>query len=544
MAQALELLDNMEFYCPICLDLLKDPVAIPCGHSYCMDCIKSYWGSGVDPKPASCPQCRQTFQPQPILHRNTILTEMVEKLKTTHLLSRPPESCLPGPGDASCDFCTGTKLKAVKSCLVCLASYCRLHLTPHYESPALRRHKLVEASMHLQERICPHHDKLLEIFCQTDQQYICFLCVMDKHKSHDTVSAATERAKKQKFRLRIQTKEKELLELRQALDSLKSSGHAAMEKSDRLFEELIGSIERRRLEVRELVLNQEKAAERLLAQLERDISELKKKDAELDLLLHTNDHFHFLQSCQPFITRPGLLDNSSITIASVLDFGMVNSAVCDLKKKLEDILKGEWTKVSRAANTVKIVQSPVPMTRPEFLYYSCNFQLDRKTAHRDLLLSEDKMAVTVRDKESSGPDHPARFDYWCQVLSSKGLSGCCYWEAEWNGMGVNVAVAYGDMSCKGDGAEAHFGHNLKSWSLFCSKKGYYFWHNKAVCKVPGPYSPRIGVYLDHRAGTLSFYTVADSMTLLHRVQTSFTQPLHPGFGFACYGVSLKLCQMD
>ena len=96
-----------------------------------------------------------------------------------------------------CDFCTGRRLKAVKSCLVCLASYCSTHLQPHYLSAAFKRHKLVEVCASMQDKICPKHNKLLEVFCRTDGHCICLLCVMDEHRSHDTVSAAAEREDRQ-----------------------------------------------------------------------------------------------------------------------------------------------------------------------------------------------------------------------------------------------------------------------------------------------------------------------------------------------------------
>ncbi len=50
---------------------------------------------------------------------------------------------------------------------------------------------------------------------------------------------------------------------------------------------------------------------------------------------------------------------------------------------------------------------------------------------------------------------------------------------------------------------------------------------------------RIGVFVDHSAGTLSFYSISDTMSLIHTVQTTFTQPLYPGF--RVFDGSVKLC---
>ncbi|KAG5849775.1 hypothetical protein ANANG_G00075280, partial [Anguilla anguilla] len=261
MAEAGVLLDQDHFSCPICLDVLKDPVAIPCGHSYCMGCIKDFWDQDDHTGVYSCPQCRETFTPRPVLRKNTMLAGVVEKLKKTGLQAAPPAHCYAGPGDVACDFCTERKLRAVKFCLVCLASYCETHLQPHYEFPALKKHTLVKATGNLQEKICSHHNKLLEVYCRTDQQCICLLCVMDEHSGHKTVSAAAERTEKQKqlgerqskYQQRIQEREKELQDVRQAVQSLKRSAQTAVEDSERIFTELIRSIERRRSEVKDLI---------------------------------------------------------------------------------------------------------------------------------------------------------------------------------------------------------------------------------------------------------------------------------------------------
>lgn len=208
--------------CQVCLDLLKDPVTIPCGHSYCKGCITTYWGSVNAGEAYTCPQCRHAFDSIPHLSRNTILADMLEKMKTTALTMSmgttadgtattvttdseggadevPPtdNGCYAGPDDVPCDFCMGKKHKAVKSCLACLASYCENHLLPHMEVPRLKKHKLVPATSKLEEQICTAHDKLLEVFCSNDQKLICMQCAMDDHKGHDVVSVAVERAERQ-----------------------------------------------------------------------------------------------------------------------------------------------------------------------------------------------------------------------------------------------------------------------------------------------------------------------------------------------------------
>lgn len=190
MAESLEESDPL--FCSICLDILKNPATLHCGHSFCMDCVNDYWDQGV----CSCPQCRQTFTPRPVLRKNTVLADLTVKMSRAGK-TIPPGKDQTGLLYVECDFCIGKKLKAVKFCLVCLASYCTTHLLPHYESTAFKRHKLAEVSASMQKRICSKHDKLLEVYCRSDGECICLLCVMDEHNGHDTVSAAAERKEKE-----------------------------------------------------------------------------------------------------------------------------------------------------------------------------------------------------------------------------------------------------------------------------------------------------------------------------------------------------------
>ncbi|KAJ8367444.1 hypothetical protein AAFF_G00317920 [Aldrovandia affinis] len=548
MAQARDLMDQDQFCCSICLDLLKDPVTIPCGHSYCMGCIKGYWNQNDHTGVYSCPQCRQTFTPRPVLGRNTMLAEVVEILKKTELQAAPPAHCYTRPGDVACDVCTGRNHKAVKSCLVCVASYCETHLKLHNQLNPGKRHKLIDATGHLQERICSHHDKPLEVYCRTDQQCICYQCAIDEHRGHDTVSAAAGRTEKQKqlgsTERESQQREKVLQDLRQAVDSVTRSAQGAVEDSERIFTELIRSLERRCSEVKELIRDQEKAAvsraERLIEQLEQEIAELRSRDAELEQLSHTEDHIHFLQSCQSVCAPPGPGDLPRITVNPHVSFEAVRKHVSELKERLEDICKGELVKISQTVEELHILE---PRTREDFLQYSCQLTLDPNTAYRELRLSEENREVTWMGQDQSYPDHPERFNSCHQVLCREGLSGRSYWEADRSGeWGVYIAISYKEISRKGDGDDCGLGYNDKSWSLHCSPSGYCFRHNNEITELPAPPSSRIGVYLDHGAGTLSFYSVSNTMTLLHRVQSTFTQPLYPGF-WVYSDSSVKLCDL-
>ncbi|XP_052387775.1 tripartite motif-containing protein 16-like [Carassius gibelio] len=536
MAESSVSLAQDEFSCSICLDLLKDAVALTCGHSYCMSCITDYWDQkGV----YSCPQCRQTFTPRPVLGKNTMLAEVLEKLKKTKLQAARPAQCYTGSGNVECDICTGDKNKAIKSCLVCLESYCQTHFERHEEFHSGKRHKLTDATGQLQEMICPLHDKLLEIFCRTDQQCICYMCMVDEHKDHDTVSATAERTEKQKQleetqrknQQRIQERQKELEELKEAVESHKRSAQTAVEDSERIFTELIRSIERSRSEVTQLIRDQEKAevsrAEIQLEQLKQEIEDLRRRDAELEQLSHTDNHIRFLQSFKSLSVPPA--SPNSPSISSHLSFGDVEKSVSHLREKLEHFFREEIEMLSGRVRNINIIPTSEPETREEFLRYSHQLTLDPNTVNKNLVLSEENRVIEYTRQEQLYPDHPDRFDGFPQVLCRESVCGRCYWEVEWSGW-VGISVSYKRISRKGWVKECEFGCNDQSWSLYCSDSRWSIWHNNGLTKLPVvSSSSRIGVYVDHSAGTLSFYSVSDTMTLIHRVQTTFTQPLYAGF---------------
>ncbi|XP_047676396.1 tripartite motif-containing protein 16-like protein isoform X2 [Tachysurus fulvidraco] len=453
MAEASISVYQDHFSCPVCLDLLNDPVTTPCGHSFCKVCINAHWDQEDVKGVYSCPQCRETFTPRPVLRRNNMLAEVVEELKKT-------------------------ELQAV--------------------SPA--------------------------------------------------VSAKAERTKKQnelkedqiKSQQRIQEKQKKVQELKQTVDIIKIRSQAAVDDNERIFTEMISSIEKKRSEVTELIRAQEKdevsRAERLLNQLEQEIADLKRRVTELEQLSHTHDDIHFLQSFPSLCVSPGCDDSPSFTVNQHLSFDGVRKSLSDLKKRVEQICEKKFNKIRPQA--VQMILPSEPKSREDFLQYFCYLTLDPNTAHPDLILSETNRVVTLSKTQQRYSDHPERFDSWPQVLCKESVCGRCYWEVEWSDE-VLISVSYKEISRKGRGDECGFGHNSQSWCLWCSSSSVTFYHNNIETELRGPSSSRIGVYVDHNAGTLSFYIVSDTMRLLHRVHTTFTQPLYAGVCVWSYNSSVR-----
>ncbi|ROL08914.1 Tripartite motif-containing protein 16 [Anabarilius grahami] len=400
------------------------------------------------------------------------------------------------------------------------------------------------------------------------------------------------------FQQKIQQREKDLQQMREAVESHKRSAQTAVKDSERIFTELIRSIQRSRSEATQRIRDQEKnavsRAEGRLERLEQEINDLRRRDAELEQLSHTQDHIHFLQSFQSLSAPPESTDVNDDPFSSLSSFDVVRESVRQLRDKLEDFCKEELKKISDRVTFTNIVPRTrndfllyvnddpfsslssfdvvresvrqlrdkledfckeelkkisdrvtftniVPRTRNDFLLYSHHFTLDPNTVYKRLCLSEENRVIADTDTVQSYPDHPDRFDGYLQVLCRESVCGRCYWEIGWSGYNVRISVSYKSISRKGSGNECVFGSNDQSWSLICSSSSYSFTHNNIQTKLPvKSISSRIGVYVDHSAGTLSFYSVSgETMSLVHTVQTTFTQPLYPGF--YVYGSSVKLC---
>ncbi|XP_040027244.2 tripartite motif-containing protein 16-like protein isoform X3 [Gasterosteus aculeatus] len=557
MAAATISIEQDQFWCSVCLEVLRDPVTIPCGHSYCLRCIEDYWDGPKQKGAYTCPQCRQAFAPRPLLSRNHVLGEVVEKFQRS------------GGEEASCSACTGRKSKAVKSCLVCSESYCAPHLRVHEDRFRGRIHKLVPAGEPLRPKLCAHHDKALRLFCRTDQQCVCSQCVQERHKDHDAVPAVEERATQQKKLQDASLKSVQKLkdtekELRYLVRYIKHSTQATVEESERVFAKLIRAIEKQSSDVTEVMRVQERAAvsqaEELLETIQKQLVELRRTDAELEKVSRTEDHIQFFQKIKSlnFPAKTAAMPSSDALQYTM--YKTMRGALADLKGGLDEILEKEFNRISdkvislketsnqstaekRKAKDADIPYNSEPKTRADFLHYSNDLTLDPNTANPYLSFSDGRRGVTTRSEPQPYPDHPHRFTSWAQVLGRAGMAGRCYWEVEWAGSGgVSIGVCYKNMGRSGGGSDSKLGHNSRSWSLDCSPSACFFQHNKERVTVGAACCSRIGVYLDFRGGTLSFYNVSDAMVLLHKVKTTFAQPVYAGF-WVGLSSTLRLCAL-
>ncbi|CAL8350545.1 unnamed protein product [Lota lota] len=528
-----------DFSCPICLDVFNSPVSTPCGHNFCRTCITKFWDDKVKYK---CPVCNELFPTRPGLRVNTFISGMVDRFRSSVQVKEQP--CVE-PGEVPCDACTGTQLKAVKSCLVCFISYCQTHLEPHKRVAGLKTHLLVDPMDRLEDRVCKKHNRLLELFCQTEQVCVCLFCTETDHKSHPVVPLKEEYEVKtaqlgkieSEVQQMIQERQQKIQEIKDAVDRSKAYADREIADGVQVLTALKRSVEKWQealnQTVKEKLKSTEKEADDLIKELQQEIEDLTKR-SEVKQLSHTKDHLHFLQTFRSLKNPPPTRDWTTVEVRPPSYVGTLRRSLDQLEETLNMELK------------------KVPDLRPDVKKYACEFTLDPNTAYRQLSLSEDNRKVTLVREDQSYPDHPERFYSQSQVLCREGLTGRCYWEVEWEGV-VVIGVTYKGITRRGGGDDSWLGGNNKSWSLDCHDGGYTARYNgsRTDILVPPAGSNRVGVYLDRPAGTLSFYRVSpdvggssDTLTHIHTFQPTFTQEdLLPAFGIRWFGASASLCRL-
>nr|XP_046232105.1 E3 ubiquitin-protein ligase TRIM21-like [Scatophagus argus] len=352
MAAAKYVPSEDQFLCSICLDVFTDPVTIPCGHNFCKTCITEHWNTN---DMCQCPMCKQVFTTRPDLKVNTFISEMVAQFRQSaqQEASSSSEQEVSNPGEVPCDICTRTKLKALKSCLVCLVSYCETHLQSHLTLSGLKRHQLIDPVENLEDRMCKQHDKPLELFCKTDQMCVCLLCTVIDHKTHEVVPLKEGyEEKKAKLRKTNTELQQMIQERRLKIQEVKHSVELSKEGADRetaegvqVFTALKECVDRSLDEFIKTIEKKQKATEKqadiFIKDLEQEISELKKRSTEVEQISQSEDHLHLLQSVDSLNINhpPSTRVWSEVSVRPASYEGTVVRAVSQLEETLSKELK-------------------------------------------------------------------------------------------------------------------------------------------------------------------------------------------------------------
>ncbi|XP_077935766.1 E3 ubiquitin-protein ligase TRIM39-like isoform X2 [Gasterosteus aculeatus] len=475
--------------------------------------------------------CNKDFITRPDLRVNTFISEMVVQFRQSaqqKASSSSSEQQESKPGEVPCDVCTGTKVKALKSCLVCLFSYCETHLEPHLTASRLKRHQLMDPVENLEGRMCTKHDKPLELFCKSDQTCVCMLCTVLDHKNHDVVPLEEEYEEKKvelkkteaEIQKMIQKRRLKIQEIKHSVNL--SEEDAGREKAEgvQVFTDLMESVRRGLKELLKTIEEKQEAtkkqAEAFIRELEEEISELMKRSAEVDQLSLSEDHLHLLQSSnihQP----PPTKDWTEVSVCPSYE-GTVVRAVSQLEETLSKKMK-KWC----ADAELKIVQM-----------FAVDLTLDPETAHPDLILSDDGKQVKLGDVNKKNlPNNPERFSIWLCVLTKQSFSsGRFYFEVQVEGktrwyLGVNRESVNRKVFIPLSPQNGY-------WTIrLINGNEYNALDDPPVVLSVKSRPQKVGVFVDYEEGVVSFYDVEAAALIYSFTGCSFTEKLfpffHPGF---------------
>ncbi|MED6264262.1 hypothetical protein CHARACLAT_012956 [Characodon lateralis] len=455
-------------------------------------------------------------QPLPALRINTFMSEMAAHFRNARILSG---QVLPGSGGVLCDVCTKPKQKALKSCPVCVATYCQTHLEPHMTITALKRHKLINPVMKLENTMCGKHKKPLELFCKTDQMCVCPSCAACDHKKHRVVALKEERKEKKKelekteacVEHMIQERLLKIEQLKQSMKLSKQDAEEVMRAIVEDFSSLINSAQKSLDNFIDMIEQKQKAteikAEGFIKELEEEISKLMVKRSELEQEAQMEDHFHLFQNNQP--TKVTTKDWTKVQVLSSCDT-TVNTAVAEL-----ETIRKEMKKLCAGVELERV------------RLYGVNVTLNPNTANPYLVLSDDCKRVSCCDVEQVLSDKPERLSSFAVLGGQSFSSGRFYYEVEVKGKTKwELGVVRESINRKGE-------------KTICPKNGYWaVWlRNGHYRALTGPSVPlflmskpqKVGVFVDYEEGLVSFYDAEAAHLIFSFTSCNFSEKLYPYF---------------
>ncbi|XP_040293435.1 nuclear factor 7, brain-like [Bufo bufo] len=495
-----------ELTCPICLNLFTDPATLKCGHNYCQECIEAVLDTQERSAAFTCPQCRTEFQERPVLQRNTTLCNIAE-----HVLSQEEQE----EGEVFCTYCVHTPVLATKTCLLCEASLCDLHLTVHSKSP---EHALIQPTKSFKNSKCSLHKKVLLYYCAEDAECLCVSCCLgEKHRGHK-VELLNEAFKQEKEKLRIirdcifEESKKIEERVRCLQDHLRNISEKAASILVRIgiqFRDFRTKLDNLETQVVNEIFKQQEQVSLTVSDL---IQQLESKQDSLSRNICT-----IKELCE--MTYPLLyLQADREDFAHVVDDDR-NLKTIEPDDLAEDVIS--QTLISGMLNIMSSLQ------KGYYVQEASGILLDENTASNDVHISDDLKMASWKSGTLGRPETPDRFEKDI-VLGKEGFSdGRLYWDVEVSKEGGwRVGMTYASIGRKGN--DSLIGNNNKSWGLRRFENQYSVRHDRK--EIPLVYRPtcyKVRIYLDYMAGQLSFYELDDSMRHLYTYNATFTEALYP-----------------
>nr|UJY53360.1 tripartite motif containing 26 [Macaca fascicularis]WAK97440.1 tripartite motif containing protein 26 [Macaca fascicularis] len=525
-----------EVTCSICLDYLRDPVTIDCGHVFCRSCT-------TDVRPISgsrpvCPLCKKPFKKENIrpVWQLASLVENIERLKVDK--GRQPGEMTREQQDA---------------------------------------------------KLCERHREKLHYYCEDDGKLLCVMCRESReHRPHTAVlmekaaqphrekilnhlsTLRRDRDKIQGFQAKgeadILAALKKLQDQRQYIVAEFEQGHQFLrEREEHLLEQLA------KLE-QELTEGREKFKSRGVGELARlalVISELEGKAQQpaAELMQDTRDFLNRYPRKKFWVGKP---------IARV-----VKKKTGEFSDKLLSLQRGLREFQGKLLRDLE--------------YKTVSVTLDPQSASGYLQLSEDWKCVTYTSLYKSAYLHPQQFDCEPGVLGSKGFTwGKVYWEVEVEREGWSEDEEDGDEEEEGEEEEeeeeAGYGDGYDDWetdedeeslgdeeeeeeeeeeevlescmvgvardsmkrkgdlslrpedgvwALRLSSSGIWANTSPEAELFPALRPRRVGIALDYEGGTVTF-TNAESQELIYTFTATFTRRLVPFLWLKWPGTRLLL----
>nr|XP_048302669.1 E3 ubiquitin-protein ligase TRIM31-like [Myodes glareolus] len=487
--------------CPICMEILQNPVTIDCGHNFCLQCIHLV---GKTTENLQCPLCKLPVNKN-MLRPNKLLASLAEKIQAMDPAEFQPE-----------------------------------------EEPRCRKHK-----------------EKIHYFCEKDKKFLCLVCRDSRdHKTHE-VTLVDEAA--QNYKVQIETevqylgqKDKEIIK-----EKKKGEGEIQVFRAQVHLEKLkvleVFKNVRQRLEEEERFLlsrlswlEQEgvKQIEEYVTDTEGQLTTLRRLTRSLKNRLQAPS-MELLEGLNDVLSRTREFEFHNPTAVPINLEKKINEAkarhdsIIETLKQFTDNLTTEG-KEDKSAFLNSLDKKDMKNwhllhKNNSKLPTSVLITLDSTSSDPNLTFSQDlkKASLYVVDSTLNTQAKPRQLYPFHCVRGSPGLSsGRGLWEVEIQGPPSRVGIV-GVVVELPQGSQIQNSEPGCLWALRISSSGCQPITNCSIQENLPICLRKVGVYVDYDRGDVVFY---DAITNKHiyTFQTSFNKQVFPLFGLLAARSSITL----